>query len=157
MWLRLLSHYTGYLFVTTSMRYVTLHTKKHFILSVNVFSTKVLIWDTIFTSPCWDGTAILRGYPSHAKVYPFAGQMKYLHFSVILRPWVLVRPQESKPRPSTLQSSALSTELILPLKRPARRGFAPLQKSHRIHITVFMHEQKSGLIRFSCLRKSYPV
>ena len=30
-------------------------------LSVNVFSTKVLIGDTIFTSPTGDGTAILRG------------------------------------------------------------------------------------------------
>ena len=33
-------------------------------LSVNVFSTKVLIGDTIFTSE----TAILRGHPSHEKV-----------------------------------------------------------------------------------------
>ena len=55
-------------------------------LSVNVFSTKVLIGDTIFTSPTGDGTAILRGHPSHAKVQPPAGQRKYLHFSVILRP-----------------------------------------------------------------------
>ena len=37
-------------------------------LSVNVFSTKVLIRDTIFTSPTGDGTAILLGHPSHAKV-----------------------------------------------------------------------------------------
>ena len=37
-------------------------------LSVNVFSTKVLIVDTIFTSPNGDRTAILRGHPSHAKV-----------------------------------------------------------------------------------------
>ena len=37
-------------------------------LSVNVFSTKVLIVDTIFTSPTRDGTVILRGHPSHAKV-----------------------------------------------------------------------------------------
>ena len=36
--------------------------------SVNVFSTKVLIGDTIFTSPTGDGTTILRGHPSHAKV-----------------------------------------------------------------------------------------
>ena len=47
--------------------------KKAFYLSVNVFSTKVLIGDTIFTSPTWDGTAILRGHPSHAKIYSFAG------------------------------------------------------------------------------------
>ena len=37
-------------------------------LSVKVFSTKVLIGDTIFTSPTGDGTAILRGHPRHAKV-----------------------------------------------------------------------------------------
>ena len=60
--------------------------KKALYLSVNVFSTKVLIGDTIFTSPDGDGTAILRGHPSHAKVSPLAVQRKYLHFSVILRP-----------------------------------------------------------------------
>ena len=37
-------------------------------LSVNVFSTKVLIGDTFLTSPIGDGAAILRGHPSHAKV-----------------------------------------------------------------------------------------
>ena len=37
-------------------------------MSVNVFSTKVLIVDIIFTSPNGDGTAILRGHPSHVKV-----------------------------------------------------------------------------------------
>ena len=42
--------------------------KKAFYLSVNVFSTKALIGDTIFTSPTGDRTAILRGHPSHAKV-----------------------------------------------------------------------------------------
>ena len=35
-------------------------------LSVNVFGTKVLVGDTIFTSPTGDGTAILRGHPSRA-------------------------------------------------------------------------------------------
>ena len=39
---------------------------------------------------------------------------RYLHFSDILRPWVLVRPRKSNPRPSPLQSSALPTELVLP-------------------------------------------
>ena len=53
---------------------------------INVFSTKVLIGDTIFTSPTGDGTAILRGHPSHVEVKPFTGQREYLHFSVILRP-----------------------------------------------------------------------
>ena len=55
-------------------------------LSVNVFSMKVLIGDTIFTSPNGDGTTILRGHPSHVKVQPPAVQREYLHFSVILRP-----------------------------------------------------------------------
>ena len=63
-------------------------------MSVDVFSTKVLIRDTIFfTSPTGHGTAILRGHPNHKKIYPFAGQRKYLHFLVILRPRVFVRPR----------------------------------------------------------------
>ena len=33
-----------------------------------VFSTKVLNGDNIFTSPTGNGTAILCGHPSHAKV-----------------------------------------------------------------------------------------
>ena len=37
-------------------------------LSVKVFSMKVLIGDTICTSPTGDWTAILRGHPSHVKV-----------------------------------------------------------------------------------------
>ena len=37
-------------------------------LSVNVFSTKVQIGDTIFTCPTGNGTAILRGRPRHAKI-----------------------------------------------------------------------------------------
>ena len=46
--------------------------KKLFCLSGNVFSTKVGIGDSIFTSPTGDGTAILRGHrPNHAKALPF--------------------------------------------------------------------------------------
>ena len=41
--------------------------KKTLYLSVNVFSAKALIGDTIFTSPR-EGAAILHGYPSDAKV-----------------------------------------------------------------------------------------
>ena len=52
-------------------------------LSINVFSSKILIEDTIFTSPTGDGSAILCGHPSHTKVQLFAGQREYLHFSVI--------------------------------------------------------------------------
>ena len=45
------------------------HWKKNALfLSVNVFSTKVLVGDTIFTSLTGDGTAILRGQPSYARV-----------------------------------------------------------------------------------------
>ena len=39
--------------------------------SVKVFSTKVLIGDTIYRSPTGDRTAILRGHPSHAKASYF--------------------------------------------------------------------------------------
>ena len=42
--------------------------KKVLNLSVNVFSTKLLIGDTIFSSPTGDGTTILHGHQSHAKV-----------------------------------------------------------------------------------------
>ena len=42
--------------------------KKALYLSVNVFSTKVLLEDTIFMSPTGDGTAILCGHPSLPKV-----------------------------------------------------------------------------------------
>ena len=42
--------------------------KKALYLSVNVFSMKVLIGDTILTSPTGEGTAILHGHPSHVKV-----------------------------------------------------------------------------------------
>ena len=41
-------------------------------MSVKVFSTKVLIEDTIFTSSTEYGTAILRGHSSHAKDQPLA-------------------------------------------------------------------------------------
>ena len=85
-------------------------------LIVKVFSTKVLTGDTSFTSPIGDGTGILRGHLSHAKVQPLAVQREYFHFSVIFKTlsYVLVRPRESNPRPSALQSNALPTELILP-------------------------------------------
>ena len=42
--------------------------KKALYLSVKVFSTQLLIGDTILTSATGDGIAILRGHPSHAKV-----------------------------------------------------------------------------------------
>ena len=48
--------------------YVPLEKKNALYLSVNVFSTKVLVGDTIFTSLTGYGTAILRGHQSHARV-----------------------------------------------------------------------------------------
>ena len=85
-------------------------------LGVNVFTTKVLIVDTIFTSLTGDGTAILRGHRSQAKVQPLEVRRDYLHFSVIFkRPWVLVQLLETNPRPPALQSCALPTEVIQPV------------------------------------------
>lgn len=46
------------------------------LLSVNVFSTKVLIKDTILTSPTGVGATILCGHPIHAKVWLFACRAK---------------------------------------------------------------------------------
>ena len=42
--------------------------KKNTLLQRQCIFTKVLIRDTIFTSPTWEGTAILLGDLSHAKV-----------------------------------------------------------------------------------------
>ena len=67
-----------------------------------------------FTSPTGDRTTNLCGHLSDAKVSQLAVKRVYLHFSVILRPYVMVPPQESSPQPFALQSSALPTELILP-------------------------------------------
>ena len=39
-------------------------------MSVKVFTTKVLIEDTIFTTSTEYGTAFLRGHSSHAKDQP---------------------------------------------------------------------------------------
>ena len=43
---------------------------------------KVLTGNTIFTSPSGEGTAILRGHPSHAKVQPLAVQREYSRLSL---------------------------------------------------------------------------
>ena len=48
-------------------------------------SAKVVIEDAVFTSPTRDGTVIILGHPSHAKVQPFAGQREYFHFWGILK------------------------------------------------------------------------
>ena len=102
-------------------------------LSANVSSMKVLIADTIFKPPTGDGTAI--GHPSHAKVSPLAVQREYVHFSVILRPWVMVRPWELNTGPpasnwetndSSLPVKILNANLMLDLmnKILKKRSFA---------------------------------
>jgi len=65
--------------------------KKHF-MWVSMYLARITNWWHYFVSfPTGDGTAILHGHQSHAKFQPLAVQREYLHFSVILRPWVLVR------------------------------------------------------------------
>ena len=92
--------------------------KKALYLSVNVFSTKVF-GGYYFTG---DETTTLCGHPSHAKVWLFVVQRQYLHFSVFVRPWVLVRAHELYPWPPALHSSTLPTELILlQCKRSSRQ------------------------------------
>ena len=105
-------------------------------LSVKVFSTKVLIGDTTFTSPTGDGT------PFYMVIQATRVQRDYVHFPVILRPQVLFRPRESNPRSSALQSSALPTKLILPrekffhpsvcLTNQKPRGFASVRETNQI-------------------------
>ena len=82
--------------------------KMHFFLSCNVFSTKVLIGDTIYTSPTGEGTAIST-WSSEPGEGPATCSAKtvpsfFRYFKT------LVRPRESNPRPPALQSSALLTE-----------------------------------------------
>ena len=60
---------------------MSLSKKKTLYFGINVFSMEALTGDTIITFPNGEGTAILRGHLSHAKVQPPAGQGKlYLHF-----------------------------------------------------------------------------
>ena len=67
---------------------------------------------------------------------------------LFLRPWVLVRPRESNPRPPALQSSALPTELILP------RGANGAEKVVSQLELAAWHESWSDFIRFRgfCIR-----
>ena len=61
---------TCYVLIQISYRLLSDSSKKkqQLYFSVNVLSKKVLLEDTILTSPTGDGTAILRGHLSHAKV-----------------------------------------------------------------------------------------
>ena len=70
--------------------------KKAVYLSVNVFSTKVLMGETMATGP--------RLYVVIWATRQCKGRSQNLHCWVILRPRVLVRSRESNLRPPTLQS-----------------------------------------------------
>ena len=56
--------------------------KRHFIWVSTYLARKHYLGTLFFTSPTGDGTAILRGQPSHAKVQPLR---QYLQFSVIFK------------------------------------------------------------------------
>ena len=114
-------------------------------LSVKVFTAKVLIVDTIFTSPAGDGTAMLRGHPSHAKVQPLEVQRDYLRFSVVFKgPWVMFHNRESNPRPPALQLCALPIELtrLFSLRHrntPLQHWWVPAAWCYQIkHYTVVL-------------------
>ena len=69
------------------------------------------------------------------------------HFSVILRTWVLVWPQESNPRRPCLQSTALLTELVRP-SRPGlvqHRGNRQLASNLKLRDVAAVH--KSVLVK----------
>ena len=64
-----------------------------FYLSVNVLSTKVLTENTILSSPTGDGTDILRGHASHAKVQPdLRGKGSTYVYIIILADQVFIDP-----------------------------------------------------------------
>ena len=84
---------------------VSINRNALFYLSVNVFITKVLTGDTIFYVSSWRRNRHFPWSSEPREGLPVCSAREYLHFSVILRPWVLVRRQESNPRPPALQST----------------------------------------------------
>ena len=102
-------------------------------LSVNVFSMKVLIADTIFKVSNWRRDRHWSSEPREGLAACSAKE--YVHFSVILRPWVMVRPRELNTRPpasnwetndSSLPVKILNANLMLDLmnKILKKRSFA---------------------------------
>ena len=81
-----------------------------------------------------------HGHSSQAKVYPFAGQRKYLHSPVALRPWIKLWLQELKQQTPALQASALPTELA--------RGLCLLNRKGK-----FMEKLVWGILRQSDVKK----
>ena len=87
--------------------------KNELYLSVNIFSTKVLIGDTIFYVSYWRRDCHFTWSSEPREGLAVCSERKYLHSLVTFRPRVLVRSRESNPRPHVLQSSALPIELFL--------------------------------------------
>ena len=57
--------------------------EKHYLLSsAKISGAKVLIQMAVPMPHTGNGTAILRGHPSHEKVKPVVWQRQHLHFSV---------------------------------------------------------------------------
>ena len=88
--------------------------KKALNLSFNVFSTKGLIGDTIFTSPTGDETTILRGQHSQAKVLPLAVQREYPHFSLYFKTLSIGPVPGIEPAISRCAINDVPIEQILP-------------------------------------------
>ena len=85
------------------VNFVSISDEAFYFQIVSVFSKKLLIEDNVLrllleTGPPW---LVCRA------------KAVYHHFSIILRPWIVVRPQRSTPRPSALQTSAVPLELLL--------------------------------------------
>ena len=84
-------------------------------MSNNVFSTKVLIGDTIFTSPTGDGTAILRAWSSEPREGLAARWAKEVPSFLSYFKTLSIGPASGiEPATSRSAVSALPTELILP-------------------------------------------
>ena len=100
-------------------------------MSVNVFSTKVLIGDTTMSNISYwrwggDGATILCGHPSPRR----SSCLQAKGSTFISQPRLLVWPCESKYWPPTQQSSAQLTELILPWLRKALQNSPKVQLRH---------------------------
>ena len=84
-------------------------------MSDNVFSTKVLTGDTIFTSPTGDGTAILRARSSEPREGLAARWAKEVPSILSYFKTLSIGPASGiEPATSRSAVSALPTELILP-------------------------------------------
>ena len=74
-----------------------------------LLAIKNRLWECYFEDTSENGNTMLCGHLSHMK--PFPRQRKYLHFSVILKPWVVVQSWVLNPWPPALQ--LLKSYLIL--------------------------------------------